>query len=1328
MRLLTMLMLVLGTVAVEARDSGPLVRVIADESVLPGKLERLRAIAVSSGVQLEWAYSGAIPGPASPQAWIDSADLIIIEAPLPSGKARIQEQLGEVLKHSRVPRVEANTRRETQTQALTAYYQNGGETNLRHLFLYLKTWVAKGDLTRVPPPIVMTDAGFYHPDAPRLFASFTEYEKWGRTRWKAGAPRVGIAIHAFAIAGMQTQVIDGAIRQSEALGQMPLAFWFDSDDADALKKVIRPANPDVLINMHHMGNAPARTAEFLQLDIPVLQTLNHRDSSIAEWQQATTGTAPRMTAPFIAVYENWGMSDPMVISALEKGELVPMPRQLDAVLGKAAALTALRRTPNAGKKLALLFWNYPPGEKNLSASNLNVPRSLEALTKSLHAAGYDIPPTSEQNVIDAGQAMLGVLYKHEQLDDLLKKGLADTFPVRRYRQWVATLPAVRRDEINTRWGDPDKHWAVRTVRGERQFVIPRWQLGKLVVMPQLPRGGEPGAAYHDAAVPPNHHYLAAYLYLREALTPHALIHFGTHGTQEWLPGKDRGLSVDDYPLLAVGDLPVFYPYIQDNIGEALQAKRRGRAVIISHQTPPFAPSGLYKELADIHAVLHEYIQLDEGAVRDRTAERLRRMVIANNMNKDVGWTEDAMRKDFERFLKVLHDHLHELAKRSVPLGLHTLGHSASADQRLSTVVQQLGDDFSAAALSAAPVTHSGSGNAHAGHGSAAASPPPDAVNEVASRDFAELGATPPYKLLKRYVQDRAPLAEISDAGLRALIQRGIELDRHLADNQELPALLAGLSGHFIAPGSGGDPVRNPDVPNGRNLYGFEPDKLPTRSAYDAADDALQDLINDYRSKHAGKAPQKLAFSLWSVEAMRHMGITESQILHAMGLRPLWDKGGRVVALEIIPAAELGRPRIDAVVQVTGAYRDQFETFMRLLADATERLSQLDEPGNIIATNTRSATKNLQAKGLDATQARQLAATRLFGNQPGDYGVGLSDAALDSTSWENDAPLAEQYLSRLQYAYGAGKNSWGVKTAGVNAYAEQLKGVQAAVLSRSSNLYGVLTGDDPYQFLGGLSLAVRHLNGASPDLYIADLRQPKARMTTAARFLSDEMRTRYLNPQWIKAMQQEGYAGTLEVVDTTNNLWGWQAMDRSTVRADQWQAMHDVYVMDKYQLDMQQWFEKHNPMAQAQVLERMLEAIRKGYWDASEQTRREITQRWQQLAAGGTTTGAEITRAHAEQMAVGFGLSPGTAPPASGAAPSVQGTQAGQTTTNTPEAAAEQIRGQVMQESSDEAPPKEQPWRIWVALSALLASLLAGGLLQIRNSSDVHLKTPAPGTT
>lgn len=362
----------------------------------------------------------------------------------------------------------------------------------------------------------------------------------------------------------------------------------------------------------------------------------------------------------------------------------------------------------------------------------------------------------------------------------------------------------------------------------------------------------------------------------------------------------------------------------------------------------------------------------------------------------------------------------------------------------------------------------------------------------------------------------------------------------------------------------------------------------------------------------------------------------------------------------------------------------------------------------MAHNSVLLAAKLVEQGIPAERARQLARLRLFSNEPGDYGSGLPDATLDSAKWGTEAPLAEGFLSRLQYAYGA--QDWGVRIETGNLFAVQLKGVEAAVLSRSSKLHGLLSTDHPFEYLGGLALAVRHLDGASPALYIADLRDSQARITGAARLLAEELRSRYLNPHWITAMQAEGYAGTLEILKVVNNIWGWQVTAPETVRADQWQAIHDTFVSDTRQLGLDAWFEDHNPTAQAQLIERLIEAIRKGYWDAGAQTRRALVERWQQLAREhGVDVGAEITRAFVDTMATGFGLQAASA--------ATLNPGAGQPAPADPAVASEAgapVRGQVLQPAA--APSAElSSWRLWLELSALGLCLLAGALWQWRSN-------------
>ncbi|MCS2608541.1 cobaltochelatase subunit CobN [Halomonas dongshanensis] len=1253
--------------------------VLHTDFVTREKFERLALIAAEANVVLDHLSVESASLPAL-EAALASASLVVADTPRPNDRATVEQRLAALPDAMSAPLLSVGGGRPAWERLsphyagpLAALYAAGGEANFRRFFSL--TAAVQTSSPPAPellaPPDTLPATGMYHPAADALFSDVEEYLAWQGHPPDDGAGRVAFFVHQGMISSMATDEIDTLVARVEAAGLVPIVFWLGENVQEGMAEVLAAANIDVLVNLSHMQNGTERQRDFLALDVPVIQTLRFREGEADDWLDAPSGVAPRTTAVFLAAPEVWGISDPIVLSAVEAGREVLLPAQVDALIGKLQHLVALRHLPAEDKRLALLFWNHPAGEKNLGASNLNVPRSVLSIRQALASAGYRMgEEVDEETLIATSQRLLSGFYNAVALDDLIADDLVGLYPLADYQRWLQTLPAAQQAAMREMGGAPEYHRMLRQIDGERYFVIPRWQLGNLLIMPQPPRHVDAQAHYHDTAMPPDHAYMASYLYLQQVYAAQALIHLGTHGTQEWLPGKDRGLAAHDYPWLAVGDIPVFYPYIQDNVGEAIQAKRRGRAVTVSHQTPSFAPAGLYDQLRDMHQRIHEYQQLDEGSVKARVANEIIQAARESHLSDDLGWSAARIDADFDTFLGELHDHLHELARVAMPLGLHTFGQPAAPEHRITTIMQQLGEPLYAALGIAR--------------------------DELYAGDAESLPDNPAYQAVERMLDDAAALPET----LEALAPQAREYAQRLSDTQENEALLAGLAGRFVAPGAGGDPIRNPEAASGRNLYAFEADKLPTQAAYAAGEQAFDQLVDAFRAEHAGEWPQKLAFSLWSSEAIRHLGLSESQILHALGLKPVWDASGRVTALEIIPREELGRPRVDVVIQVTGVYRDQFDSFMRLLDDAMERLAQLDEPDNPIAANTQRITHALEAQGLAADEARRLAERRLFSNAPGAYGTGVTEMALRSTEWDDDGVLAEQFLTSSRYAYGA--QGWGETPAEANLLAEQLRGTQAAIMSRSSNVHGVLSTDHPFEFLGGLSAAIRHLDGAAPQLLITDAREGVT-TTGLARFLSDEMRARYLNPQWIGAMQAEGYAGTLEVLDATNNLFGWQVMDPSTVRDDQWQALFDTYVNDTRELGTNEWFETHNPTAQAQVLERMAEAIRKGYWEASEQTQQALAERFETLESEfDVATGAAVTREFIAELAQGFGLHASEPAPfeanAAPAEPSAARADASQT-----------VEGQVLE--AVEVGQQEDDARRWWAMALMLALVLLGSAWQ-----------------
>lgn len=373
-----------------------------------------------------------------------------------------------------------------------------------------------------------------------------------------------------------------------------------------------------------------------------------------------------------------------------------------------------------------------------------------------------------------------------------------------------------------------------------------------------------------------------------------------------------------------------------------------------------------------------------------------------------------------------------------------------------------------------------------------------------------------------------------------------------------------------------------------------------------------------------------------------------------------------------------------VLQVTSVYRDQFDGLMRKLADVIEQLAAQNTSNNVIARNSQLIQQQLLQQGLSEQEAIRYSRARLFSNPPGDYGSGVTDIAMDSTAWDDDKILADTFIQSQSHIYTS--QDWGTPVEQLNLLQSQLTGTDAVVLSRSSNLHGLLSTDHPFEYLGGLSAVVKQIDGKNPSLYVSDSRQKQTRMTAANQFISDELRTRYQNPQWIKGMQNEGYAGTVEMLKIVNNVFGWQVMDANMIRPDQWQALHETYVMDKRDLGLNEWFEEMNPTAQAQLIERMIEAIRKGYWDASEQTRQELVSRWQTLVTEkGADKGAEKTVDYIQQSLVGFGLE-GIQPEA------VTGT-------------TETVSGQILEQQQQ----NEMPDFYWLWILLGLLSVISAGI-------------------
>lgn len=1047
--------------------------------------------------------------------------------------------------------------------ALRAYMDAGGSVNLQNMLRFvLQRELGLGKAA--PAPQQMPTLGLWNPHTREIYTDVNQYATsyLSKRPQSANHPWVALAINR----GQAISGVPGAATEvSEALEKrginvMPF-FGFPAQNAiEALLLKDGPRIEAVVSMAMKVGNVPDKIGPILRrLDVPLINAITLAQASKQEWENSPIGLDLAERSWQVAGPEFAGIVAPTVVATRERrvdaatGLIyvaeVTIPERLVRLSERTSRLIALRSKPPEQKRIAVLYYNSPPGNENIGASYLNVmPKSLWQILQRLEQEGYDTRgrPSDEQ-------ALFNLLHKHGSnigswtpgaLHALVASGNATVLSMSEYRTWFDALPKKLRDQMVRAWGEPEdfKTMVWMDSKGKKYFVFPTQKFGKLLFSPQPARGwGDVKKQYHDTQLPPHHQYVAFYLWLQKSFGADAMVHVGTHGTHEWLSGKEVGFTEADPSEIIVGAVPQVYPYIVDVVGEGLQAKRRGMATIISHMTPPFDAAGLDPDMAALRGLLDDY-QVAKGrsgsasqAIFNEIEQRARTMGLLKNLG--------VASLDAENIEK-LQTHVEDIGQSQVPMGLHTFGVAPNKQRRLATA--------------RAMVARQG---------------------ELSKDEF-----------------DRR-VTELSD------------LLRSSAD-AELDALVVALKGHYVSAGPGGDPLRNPDsLPTGRNFYGFDPARLPTTGVYEQGRVLAEQLLKTYRDKH-GHNPKKLLFSLWSNETMRHEGVIESQILYLMGIRPTWNALGRVTGLEVIPRTELNRARVDVTITPSGLYRDALPTLMNLLDGAVSLASKQNEPDNAIRQNVATATSELRAQGIDDELAERIASVRLFTLPPGAYGTGLGEVISSSNTWNSEADVAETYMRRMGHLFGQG--FWG-EAPSISGKADEalarsvfrgaLKDVQGVVHSRASNLYGVLDNDDVFQFMGGASLAVRQAGGDAPDaliVNIGDASKPRTESLDAT--MGSEMRSRYLNPKWIDAMLSEGYAGARTVMQVTQNLWGWQVTVPDSVDSAKWQAMYETYVQDKHELGIRERFRAADNMrAYQSMVDRMLVAVNKGYWKADAAT-------------------------------------------------------------------------------------------------------------------------------
>ena len=1105
------------------------------------------------------------------------------------------------------------------------YLRHGGVGNTESLLRFVAdTVLVEG--YGFEPPSPLPEVGVYDPRLPEG-SSVDDL----LARHHPALPTVGVIFYRAHWMSGNTAFVDDFIHALEAAGANALPVYCYSlrsgvdgsvaalellkDRVDCLVTTVLAGGGSNAADAHRSGSPE----EWLEWEVPALEDLGVpvlqgicATSSREAWLSSDAGLSPLDTAWQVAIPEFDGRVVGVPFSFKERlGEGSPVgapltfyeadPERTARLAGLATRLAKLGRLANAEKKVAILLSNYPTRHSRVgNAVGLDTPASAIGLLGAMSEAGYAVDGAPDRgdelihSLIAAGGHDLEFL-TGDQLSDA-----AGRLNAERYAEWFARLPEDLRSEVEEHWGPPPGDLYV----DRHDFVVAGLTYGNVFVGIQAPRGfGEnPIAIYHDPDLPPTHHYLATYWWMIEEFGANAIVHLGKHGTLEWLPGKSLGLSPSCAPDAVLRDVPLFYPFVVNDPGEGTQAKRRAHATVIDHLIPPMTRAETYDDLAKLQQLLAEYYQVETldpsklPAIRVRIWETLRDA----ELHRDLGVEEQP--EEFSDFLTHVDGYLCEIKDLPIRGGLHVLGETPEGEplRHLVASILRLG-------AGEVPGLRRAVGNAFdlderfiVENGGTKAEAPPNLVERfpgavaTASDLLDRLEEAQQALLLALEARDwDAGAADtvceevlgVADPGVVDSLRFAADevVPRLLRTPEEMGNLLSGLGGGYVPAGPSGSPTRGlvNVLPTGRNFYSVDPKALPSKLSWEVGQGLADDLLRRYLEEE-GRHPESVGIVVWGTAAMRTQGDDVAEILALLGVRPVWnEESRRVTGLEVLPLDELGRPRIDVTVRISGFFRDAFPNLISLLDDAFTAVAALDEPDemNFVKKHAREE-KN---EGADARRST----TRIFGSKPGAYGAGLLPL-MDARNWRTDEDLAEVYAVWGGYAYGRGLN--GVEAR--EAMESNLRRTEIAVKNIDNREHDLFDSDDYFQYHGGMIAAVRALTGRDPKAYIGDTADP-SRVKT--RDLSEEarrvFRSRVANPKWIGAMQRHGYKGAFELSATVDYLFGYGAT-AGVVEDWMYRDVTRKYVLDER---VREFMQQSNPWALRAISERLLEAAQRGLW-------------------------------------------------------------------------------------------------------------------------------------
>jgi cobaltochelatase CobN len=1254
-------------------------------------------------------------------------------------------------------------------QKFGQYASAGGSENLKNGLLYLAREL-KGYKTDIPEPKQRPRSGFFHLDG-KLYETLQEYDAHldaAYPKMSKNAPRVvltGAFINFYD--SLERGAVDLINRRLAESGCRVYALAGMGG-----RQQLEEIKPDVILFTPMGSLLGTETVDFLQKhNIPCINIVNIMETQ-EDWLNEPTAMTGGYMGQALVLPELDGVIEPTAIAARSTNEdglsvRMPLTTRIEMLVRRVNRWITLKRKSNADKRVVIVYYKAP-GHSPLGAAGMETIDSLYNVLKKMQEEGYDLGgrlPADSKGLADLIQKEGRTIgnWAKGSWEEYLQEGDPVYIPAEEYAAWLQNdVPEPNRKALIRIWGNvPGKQNTVQK-DGKPYLIVTRVRLGNIALMP-LPSvaiiSGEAAnvetanvetaadvsganianvtvkdgegvvtdemSAVHGTDQPPPHSYLGAYLWIRHGFKADAMIHFGTHGSMEFTKGKSAVLSDYCFPTILTGDMPHIYPYIINNIGEALLAKRRASAVMVTHLTPPFTKAELYGDVSQMSDKIHDFRTVEGDALKMELVKSLTEMVRKNDMFKEIGYKENPpddvllTQKDIEQ----LDEYLDHLADVNIQDGLHVIGREWTVPQIVDTVAAMLGEPgteklekiresgklpdlpadktegmkyFVQGVLNGQIVDNTPKKDSETPTETSTETPTKSPKketempkneskdgnenknenrNENRSGNFRMPDGVEMPEAMRRAIQNGGGMGgmpggmpseipsempvgmpngigsgmpggmpsgmsggsgrgmggtmggtmgggqsrwgEITGAPKKreessdpyvALIDASLFHANNLFDSIpfELEGIINALGGGFVPPSSGGDVIFNPDsAPTGRNMASVNLEQTPTPESYKIGVKLTEKIIAEFREQNPDRFPRRVACTFWGGEYIRTRGVVLAQALYLMGLKPRRDSRNIVFDVEVIPSEELGRPRIDIVAQTSGQFRDAAVGRIELLDKAVRMVAELPDEKypNYVKENSLQTEDDLKKEGIAPAEAREYSTARIFGSPSGNYGTGIM-GAVDRAEAGSDERVADQYIRNMSGMYRSGK-VWGVHVRGL--FESQLKGTDMMIQSMSSNTWGPLTLDHVYEF-NTLALAIREKTGTDPNIWFSDMRNPtSARAVTATQAIREEARSSLWNPKYIAGLQREGAGGAANLVEPMRNMRGWNVVQPSSIDQSLWDEMNAVYIEDKHDLKLKEYFEEKNPYALQDMTAILLDVIRKGMWKPSEEVTRNLAE-------------------------------------------------------------------------------------------------------------------------